>query len=116
MKARLAEREEFAPVLALNEVEQGWKVEVVAYRSNGRRTQRLAELGFTPGTPVRILQRARYQPMLVCVRGTRLAIDQETAASLFVRVLQKSVRAVRGGRGWKRHFRRRRSGSRHEGT
>jgi Fe2+ transport system protein FeoA len=98
-------------ILPLNEVREGWKVEVVAYRSRGRRSQRLVELGLTPGTSVRILRRAQSQPLLVCVRGTHLAIDQDTAESLTVRVLHTSNRGKRRWRGWRKRMSRRRNGN-----
>ncbi len=72
-------------ILALSEVSEGSKVEIVAYRSNGRLAQRLAELGLTPGTLVWVLQCSKSQPLLVRVRGTRLAIDRNSAESLRVR-------------------------------
>jgi Fe2+ transport system protein FeoA len=81
-------------VLPLCEVPKGWRVEVVSYQFNGRRAQRLAEMGLTPGTPIRVLGSARNQPLLVCVRGTHLAIDRQTAESLTVRIIRK----VRHGR------------------
>lgn len=87
-------------ILPLNEVHEGWEVEVKAYRSNGRKAQRLAELGLTPGTLVRILRQAHSQPLLICVRGTHLAIDRKTAESLYVRVLDKTHRSKHGRRGW----------------
>lgn len=95
----------FGTILPLNEVCGGWKVEVVAYRSKDRGSQRLVELGLTPGTPIRIIRCSQSQPLLVCVRGTHLAIDQSTAASLSVRVIHGERR--RGGalRGWGRRKR-----------
>ena len=96
-------------VLPLAEVGEGWKVEVKAYRSNRRQAQRLAELGLTPGTHVRILRQAKSQPLLVCVRGTHLAIDRQTAESLQVRVLRKPQRSILGRGGWGRRLRGRRN-------
>lgn len=91
----------------LSEVNGGLRVEVVAYVSNGRRSQRLAELGLTPGTTIRILRAAGSQPLLICVRGTHLAIDRKTAESITVRVLHGHRRRGRGLRGWRRHLHRR---------
>lgn len=92
-------------VLPLNQVHDDWKVEVVAYLSSGRGSRRLAELGLTPGTPIRILRSKQSQPLLICVRGTHLAVDLKTAASLSVRVLHGERRKGRGlrGRGRRRH-------------
>ena len=73
--------------MRLSDVVEGCKVEIHAYHTNGRQAQRLAELGLTPGTAVRVLQCARNQPLLVCVRGTHLAIDRRTAETLGVRVV-----------------------------
>lgn len=85
-------------VSLLGEVQEGSTVEVVAFLANGRRPQRLAELGLTPGTSVRILRSAKSQPLLVSVRGTHLAIDRSTAALVRVRVLHTARRR----RGWGR--------------
>ena len=96
-------------VVPLVEVGEGWKVEIEAYRSNGRQAQRLAELGLTKGTHVRILRQSKSQPILICVRGTHLAIDRQTAGSLRVRVLRKPNHHKLGRRGWGRRLRGRRS-------
>lgn len=93
----------------LSDVGDEWHVEVVAYVSNGRRSHRMAELGLTPGTPFRILRAASTQPLLICVRGTHLAIDRKTAESITVRILHPHRRRVRGLRGWRRYKHRRKS-------
>jgi Fe2+ transport system protein FeoA len=97
-------------ILLLSEAQAGWRVEVVGYLSNGKRSQRLAELGLTPGTPVYILRCARSQPILVCVRGTHLAIDRKTAACMRVRIIRRRRRHGRGPRGWRRRWREHRHG------
>lgn len=43
--------------------------------SGGREFRdRLAALGFTPGISIKVLQNRRHGPLLVCVRGTRVAL------------------------------------------
>ncbi len=98
-----------ATISLLSEVQEGNRVEVVSLLSNGRQAQRLAELGLTPGTPVRILQSAKSQPILIWVRGTHLAIDRNTASLVRVHVLHTARHRrewgrwqTRGRKGWRR--------------
>lgn len=93
--------------LPLSETGDGWRVEIVSYRINGRQAGRLAELGLTPGTPVRILRNAQGQPLLVYVRETHLAIDRETARMLNVRLLDRPERDGHRRRDWRKRVNRR---------
>jgi Fe2+ transport system protein FeoA len=94
--------------LALSEVSEGAQVEIVAYRSNGRLAQRLAELGLTPGTLVCVLRCSKSQPLLIRVRGTRLAIDRNSAESLRVRQVYHAGQDQGQRSSWHRLGRRRR--------
>ena len=73
----------------------GVTVEVVEYLGCRRRSQRLAELGMTPGTRLEILRTAPGQPLLLRVRGSLLAIDRRSARDVIVRPLEESVHALR---------------------
>ncbi len=48
--------------------------------------RRLAELGLTQGTRIKVLKETGYGPMLIEVRGSRLAIGRGVAAKIFVDV------------------------------
>lgn len=51
----------------------------------GRMVQnRLASLGFTPGAEVDITQNYRFGPLIVTVRGARVALGRGEAAQIFV--------------------------------
>jgi ferrous iron transport protein A len=45
---------------------------------------RLAALGFTPGTPVRVVQNRGSGPMIVSVRDTRIALGRGEARKIWV--------------------------------
>jgi Fe2+ transport system protein FeoA len=84
----------------LDEVPSGTLVEVVAVKPDGRSARRLAELGFTPSTPIEVLQAEPGQPMLLRVRRARLAVNRAVAGQIEVRVLhgRRARRKKRHGR------------------
>lgn len=45
---------------------------------------RLASLGFTPGTPLRVIQNFGHGPLIVCVRDTRVALGRGEAEKVWV--------------------------------
>jgi Fe2+ transport system protein FeoA len=45
---------------------------------------RLVSLGFTPGAEVNMTQNYGYGPLIVTVRGTRVALGRVEAAKIFV--------------------------------
>jgi len=45
---------------------------------------RLAALGFTPGVTVSMIQNYRHGPLIVTVRGTRVALGRGEAAKIIV--------------------------------
>jgi len=46
--------------------------------------RRLTSLGFTPGIGIEIVQNYGFGPMIVNVRGTRIALGRGEAAKIFV--------------------------------
>lgn len=70
------------PLIALR---PGEMAHVVGIQGGFGVSRRLAELGFTPGEPVRVLAAGRGGPVLVEIRGTRLALGRGMAAKVFVR-------------------------------
>jgi Fe2+ transport system protein FeoA len=48
-------------------------------------TNRLASLGFTPGAGIDMTQNYGHGPLIVTVRGTRVALGRSEAARIFVR-------------------------------
>lgn len=70
------------PLTALEPGEMAWVFAI----SGGRGvTRRLAELGFIPGEPIRVLSVGWGGPLLVEVRGSRIALGRGMAAKVLVR-------------------------------
>ena len=61
---------------------------------------RLSALGFVPGSPLQIVQNYDVGPLIVSVRGTRIALGREEARR--VRVCPSARRRPRRGRGRRR--------------
>jgi Fe2+ transport system protein FeoA len=47
-------------------------------------TSRLASLGFTPGVVIEMMQNYWHGPLVVSVRGTRVALGRQEAQNIFV--------------------------------
>ena len=62
----------------LSEVPRGRTVRLVGVDAERRMVRRLAEMGLTPGVEVTVLQTSKG-PILVAVRGARVAVGQEMA-------------------------------------
>jgi len=67
----------------LSEVSRGETVRVAGVDSDRRTVRRLAEMGLTPGVAVTVLQTSKG-PILVAVRGARVAVGQTMAAGITV--------------------------------
>ena len=85
------------PLSALATHESG----TVHYLKGGHElVSRLSALGFVPGSPLQILQNYDVGPLIVSVRGTRIALGREEARR--VRVCPSARRRPRRGRGRRR--------------
>ena len=71
-------------VLPLTNVRSGQPVVLVQISGGHRVAHRLAELGLTPGVQLEVLQN-KGGPILLAVRGTRLAIGRGMAKKVMVR-------------------------------
>jgi ferrous iron transport protein A len=69
----------------LARVAAGETVTVVGVKAGWGMQRRLADLGLTPGTQVRMINNARPGPVVLEVRGSRLALGQGVAAKIIVR-------------------------------
>lgn len=67
----------------LSEVPRGETVRLAGVDSDRRTVRRLAEMGLTPGVEVTVLQTSKG-PILVAVRGARVAVGQEMATTMEV--------------------------------
>ena len=74
------------PDLSLADLEPGAEARVEAVESGTPFGRRLADLGFLPGTPVRVLRRAPLgDPVEYELRGTRLCLRRSEAQRIRVR-------------------------------
>lgn len=67
----------------LSDVARGETVRLAGVDSDRRTVRRLAEMGLTPGVVVTVLQTSKG-PILVAVRGARVAVGQTMAAAMRV--------------------------------
>jgi Fe2+ transport system protein FeoA len=96
-------------LLPLQRAQSGQRVELVEIRGESPSALRLAEMGLNPHTRIRVLRSAAGQPLIICVRGTHLALDRKTAECLYVRPLPDEPGRAghrRRRRGWRLRGRR----------
>ncbi len=67
----------------LSQVSRGETVQLTGVDSDRRTVRRLAEMGLTPGVAVTVLQTSKG-PILVAVRGARVAVGHTMAAAIRV--------------------------------
>jgi DtxR family Mn-dependent transcriptional regulator len=73
--------------LSITELKPGQKGKIAYVCGNRKVAQRLADLGLTPETTVRMLKTAPLNgPIEVAVRGSKLAIGREIAENILVRL------------------------------
>lgn len=70
----------------LTMIPEGKRVRLVKIQAGRRMNHRLAEMGLTPGVEVTVLQDAGG-PLLLGVRGSRIAVGRGMADKLYVRSL-----------------------------
>ncbi len=68
----------------LNDLTDGDKAVIRRLEGGRQILSRLASLGFTPGTPLTIERRSDHGPILVSLRGSRVALGREEAAHILV--------------------------------
>ena len=70
--------------ISLNELAPGEHGTVLSFTDGRMVTNRLASLGFTPGVAVDMTQKYGHGPLIVTVRGTRVALGHGEAAKIFI--------------------------------
>jgi ferrous iron transport protein A len=70
--------------LPLSELASGEQATFVELRGGRGVRGRLTSLGFTPGVPVFMVQNYGWGPLIVEVRGTRVALGRHEAKYIFV--------------------------------
>jgi ferrous iron transport protein B len=70
--------------MQLIDLEPGEKALIRRLEGGRSLLSRLATLGFTPGAPVTVVRRGEHGPLLVSLRGSRVALGREEAAHVLV--------------------------------
>lgn len=70
--------------MILSEVKAGDDVVIRSFYGGVGMNRRLASLGFTPGARLRMVQNFMHGPLIVFVRGTRVALGRGEAARIIV--------------------------------
>ena len=71
-------------MMPLSMATQGEIVQVVVVRAGWGLQRRLAEMGLNPGVKIRVLNSQRPGPVVIDVRGSRLALGQGVAHKIMV--------------------------------
>jgi len=74
--------------LPLSQLPTGIAARVVQVRGGHWLVNRIACLGFTPGAEVRLLQNYGHGPLIVIVRGSRLALGRGESEHILVKVIE----------------------------
>ncbi len=72
------------PTLTLDKVQRGEHVTLLAVHCDQNATCRMTSLGFTPGVDIEMKQNYGHGPMVVNLRGTRIALGRMEAKKTFV--------------------------------
>ena len=70
--------------LNLAQIETGEKATILDFHGGRAINNRLASLGLTPGVAIYMTQNIGYGPLIVTVRGTRVALGRREAAKIVV--------------------------------
>ena len=70
--------------ISLTELSDDNYATILAFNIGTVETTRLVSLGFTPGAEVSMTQNYGRGPLIVTVRGTRVALGRVEAAKIFV--------------------------------
>ena len=68
----------------LSEMTVGEAAKIVVFKGGRTINNRLASLGFTPGVHINMTQNYGHGPLIVTVRGTRVALGRGEAANIIV--------------------------------
>ena len=69
-------------------VSPGETVTVVGVRAGWGLTRRLADMGLTPGVPIRVVNSQMPGPIIIDLRGSRLVLGHGMAQKILVEVLK----------------------------
>jgi len=72
--------------VALIDLKQGQKGIIVSVLGGRGVTQRLTDMGLTPGTEFKMVRKGRLCPVEISVRGSKLALGCGVASKILVKV------------------------------
>ena len=75
--------------ISLAELPVNDHAKILSFSGGHSMVNRLAALGFTPGTDVDMAQNYGHGPLIVLVRGTRVALGRGEASKILVERSQK---------------------------
>jgi len=70
--------------ISLIDLKEGEKATIVSITGGAGVTQRLTDMGLTPGTEVTVIESAFFGPIEISVRGSKLAVGRGIAAKILV--------------------------------
>lgn len=75
-------------VMSLCDLKKNQLAVIVVITAKHKEAKRLADLGLTPNTPIKILRKTLFcGPMEIQVRGTKLILGKGLATKIFVKKL-----------------------------
>jgi Fe2+ transport system protein FeoA len=72
--------------MKLTDLKQGQKGIIFSIVGGRRITQRLIDMGLTPGTEIKMLRKGRWGPVEISIRGSNLALGYGIARKILVKV------------------------------
>lgn len=71
--------------MTLSMLPEGSQAVIMGFRGGPGLVQKLADMGFVPGTKVKVVKNQRNGPMIVSIRGVTLGIGRGIATRIVVR-------------------------------
>ena len=73
-------------LVSLASLEKNQHAVMVSITAGHKAAKRLADLGFTPNTPIKVLRKALFRgPIEIKLRGSNLILGKEIAAKILVK-------------------------------
>ena len=73
-------------LMKLTDLKENQKGNILSIIGGRHATQRLTDMGLTPGTEVKMLRKGRWCPIEISVRGSMLALGYFIAKKILVKV------------------------------
>jgi len=72
--------------MKLTDLKEGQKGIIFSIVGGRRVTQRLTDMGLTPGIEIKMLRKGRWGPVEISVRGSNLALGHGVARKILIKV------------------------------